>query len=180
MQPTRLAVLPSVLSPTGLSPSPAYRSRQLRLNTGGLPAPHLLAVSRLDSAWPLPVSLAATSGIAVAFSSCRYHDASPPGVPFPGERRHVPGLFVQARVNRSRGGSPGIPRVYRGPKSDSEIPGSEIACVSPGHIAACHVLLRRAGRAIPMPAFAYRTVAHRRNPGGRWMSERSNDWDPSR
>lgn len=49
-----------------------------------LPAPHVGRVSPIDSARPLPVSLAATSGIAFAFSSCPYYDASLQGVPAPG------------------------------------------------------------------------------------------------
>lgn len=40
-----------------------------------LPAPHVGPVSRADSARPSPVSLAATSGIAVAFFSCAYYNA---------------------------------------------------------------------------------------------------------
>ena len=52
---------------------------------------------------------------------------------------------------------PGTPRGYRGTKSHSEIPGSEVACAFPGHIAACRVLRRRRSRVIHLPAYAYRT-----------------------
>lgn len=49
-----------------------------------LTAPHLTALSSDDSAWPAPLSLAVTRGIAFAFSSCPYYDVSLQGVPVPG------------------------------------------------------------------------------------------------
>lgn len=58
-----------------------------------LPAPHVDPVSRADSARPTPVSLAATSGIAFAFSSCPYYDASLQGVPVPGPVCHRAARF---------------------------------------------------------------------------------------
>lgn len=83
-----------------------------------LPSPHVDTVSRADSARPVPVSVAPTSGIAVAFSSCPYHDASPQGVPFPGP---FPTDFLspseQARlVSGTSARFPGMPR-GRGAKS---------------------------------------------------------------
>lgn len=41
-----------------------------------LAVPHVPPVSRRNSAWPMPVSIASTTGIAVAFFSCSYYDAS--------------------------------------------------------------------------------------------------------
>lgn len=46
-----------------------------------LPVPHLSYLSERDSGWPLPVSLAVTSGIAFAFFSCPYWNALVRGVP---------------------------------------------------------------------------------------------------
>lgn len=56
----------------------------------GSSSPHLRSVSRPDSGWPVPLSLAVTEGIAVAFSSFRYSDASSPGVRLPADR--TPGV----------------------------------------------------------------------------------------
>ena len=75
-------------SPTGLSPAPADRSRSLRLaapqSCGTMPhtGPTTPYVRR-HSVWALPLSLAATSGISLDFSSCRYLDVSVPRVGSP-------------------------------------------------------------------------------------------------
>ena len=75
-------------SPTGLSPAPADRSRSLRLaapqSCGTKPhtGPTTPNVRR-HSVWALPLSLAATSGISLDFSSCRYLDVSVPRVGSP-------------------------------------------------------------------------------------------------
>ena len=89
-QPTVLRI-PSLVAfgvtPTGLSPSKAGRSRPLRLSPRGIgpgPAtPHLPELSPGNSVWTLPRSVAHTNGIAFAFFSCGYSDASFPRVPDP-------------------------------------------------------------------------------------------------
>ena len=79
----------------------------------------------LLSVWPLPLSLATTSGISFDFSSSPYLDVSVRGVP------HVY-LCIQYTFH---GSSPwGFPH--------SEICGSKLICSSPQLIAACHVLHR--------------------------------------
>src|SRR3954464_13651202 len=74
-------------SPTGLSPAPADRSRSLRLlHTHRAGKPHTgptTPVVRRPPVWALPLSLAATSGISLDFSSCRYLDVSVPRVRSP-------------------------------------------------------------------------------------------------
>lgn len=71
-------------SPTGPSPSLAASSKGIRLSAWR----HYLPTSpfrfRTDSGRPLPLSLAVTHGIAFAFSSTGYHDASPRRVRLPG------------------------------------------------------------------------------------------------
>lgn len=92
-----------------------------------LPAPHVDPVSGTDSARPLPVSLAATSGIAFAFSSCPYHDASPQGVPAPGPVGRRVTCFPGGAGSESDGiggQGTGAPGLTPGTKSHSEIPGS--------------------------------------------------------
>src|SRR6266516_2563436 len=80
---TRDTVRGRTRNPTGLSPSLAGRSRPLRLGVvlpwRGPPTPDVQA--RL--VWAGPRSLAATKGIAVAFSSSGYLDVSVPRVCFP-------------------------------------------------------------------------------------------------
>ena len=75
--------------------------------------------------WPLPVSLAATSGIDVSFSSSGYLDVSVPRVPF----MH---LWIQYMMTEVC--SAGFPH--------SEIAGSQDICSSPTLIAAYHVFHR--------------------------------------
>ena len=76
---------PMPSSPTGLSPATADRSRSLRLTTptsrGTKPhtGPTTPALRR-GPVWALPISLAATPGISLDFSSCRYLDVSVPRV----------------------------------------------------------------------------------------------------
>ena len=72
--------------------------------------------------WPLPLSLATTSGISFDFSSSRYLDVSVPGVPFIKLCIHLMIPF--------------------GVFPHSEICGSKLICSSPQLIAACHVLHR--------------------------------------
>lgn len=124
-----------------------------------LRTPHLRPLSKTDSARPLPVSFAITSGIAFAFFSCPYYDVSLQGVPVPRPNRWVPeapGEPGQRKTYIDQ--HSGTSRVYRDTKSHSAISGSQVACASPEHIVACHGLLRRQSQVIPMPAYTYRTV----------------------
>ncbi len=75
--------------------------------------------------WPLPRSLATTSGISVDFSSSPYLDVSVQAVP------HAR-LWIHRTLTEYC--SAGFPH--------SEICGSKLMCSSPQLIAACHVLLR--------------------------------------
>ena len=79
----------------------------------------------LPSVWPLPRSLATTSGISVDFFSSPYLDVSVQAVP------HV-NLCIQLTLLEYC--SSGFPH--------SEIHGSKPICGSPWLIAACHVLHR--------------------------------------
>jgi hypothetical protein len=72
-------------SSTGLSPTPADRSRSLRFTprTSCGTMPHTGPTTpdlRRGLVWALPSSLAATLGISLDFSSCRYLDVSVPRV----------------------------------------------------------------------------------------------------
>ena len=90
--------------------------------------------------WAVPRSLAATGGIVVTFSSCRYLDVSVPCV-----RLH----FVDDGI-----ASAGLPH--------SEIRGSKGICPSPRLIAACHVLLRlREPRHPPCALVTFRCIVMR-------------------
>jgi hypothetical protein len=61
------------LTATGLSPSTVPRSRGLHIPTvGWTRAPHLHALSRTDSACPVPSSIAFTNGISIDFFSSAY------------------------------------------------------------------------------------------------------------
>lgn len=61
------------LTATGLSPSMVPRSSGLHVTTvGWTRAPHLHAVSRTDSACPVPFSIAFTHGISIDFFSSAY------------------------------------------------------------------------------------------------------------
>ena len=71
-----------------------------------------------------PLSLAATQGISIDFSSYRYLDVSVPCVCFNT-------LCIQILIPDKSGGFP-----------HSEILGSKLAYCSPRHIVVCHVLLR--------------------------------------
>jgi hypothetical protein len=74
-------------SPTGLSPAVAGRSRPLRLPVHDRAGkPHTGPTTpdpRRGLVWALPRSLAATCGISLDFSSCRYLDVSVPRVGSP-------------------------------------------------------------------------------------------------
>jgi len=159
IRPTRFYET-SVLSPTGPSPSSAYCSKHLRLRTwrrfvATLPRPFGGASAR-----PVLLSLAVTGSIAFAFFSCAYYDASVQRVPFRSPfEASVPS--VAACAVREGMGAPRFLRmigVYPTTKSHSDIPGSQNACVFPGHFAACRVLRRRRDQVIPMSAYAHRTV----------------------
>ena len=89
----------------------------------------LTPVILLLPVWPLPLSLATTSGISFDFSSSPYLDVSVQGVP------HAY-LLIQYTFHDSS--SWVFPH--------SEICGSKLICSSPQLIAACHVLRR-----LPMP-----------------------------
>ncbi len=95
---------------------------------------HLPQVSLRDSVWTFPVSLAATQGILVSFSSSPYYDASVQGVP--------PPLLECHGSRRSRN-----------EKSHSGILGSTAACAYPRHFAACRALLQRSSLAIHQTAW---------------------------
>ena len=80
---TRDAARGRMRTPTGLSPSLAGRSRPLRF---GIVLPcrgPTTPVVQARLVWAGPRSLAATKGIAVAFSSSGYLDVSVPRVRFP-------------------------------------------------------------------------------------------------
>ena len=83
----------------------------------------------LPSVWPLPRSLATTSGISVDFFSSPYLDVSVQEVP-------STDLWIQSAVHEVC--SCGLPH--------SDICGSSDMCSSPQLFAACHVLLR-----LPVP-----------------------------
>ena len=81
--------------------------------------------SRSFPVWPLPISLAATLGIDLSFSSCPYLDVSVQGVP-------PITLWIHVIVTEVL--SAGFPH--------SDIRGSKVICTSPRLFAAYHVLLR--------------------------------------
>lgn len=152
---------------------PSARVRLRGCHPLRLPVPRGFACTRRDvdgatsslpfggySAWSLPVSVALTPGIAVAFFSCPYYNALLQGVPVPGPVvRSLHGIRPCGFPPRTKNGQvAGTPRLTRGTKSHSETPGSQIACVFPGRIAACRVLHRRQGRVILLSASAYRTL----------------------
>src|ERR1700733_5426388 len=78
---------------------------------------HLHTLSGTDSVWAVPVSLAATNGISIDFSSCWYSDVSFPSVcaPFgaPKRLRNFVGLF-SIRVSLYR-------RLHASPQSLSRL-----------------------------------------------------------
>ena len=111
-------------SDTGLSPSPAGRPRAILLS---LPDPFMQSEPRGARApvWADPLSLAATHGIDVSFSSSGYLDVSVPRVP-------LRTLWIHVRM--TVGSTAGFPH--------SDIPGSMDMCSSPGLFAAYHVFHR--------------------------------------
>ena len=115
---------PALTSGTGLSPSLAGCSKAVLLS---LPDPLLQSEPRdaRITVWALPLSLAATHGIDVSFSSSGYLDVSVPRVPFRT-------LWIHVRMTEVR--SAGFPH--------SEISGSKDICSSPKLFAAYHVFHR--------------------------------------
>ena len=115
---------PASLSLTGLSPSPAGFPKAVPLCCGS----HLMRsepCSARAAVWAPPVSLAATPGIDISFSSSGYLDVSVHRVPFRT-------LWIGVRIHRSS--------LCRFPHS--EICGSTDMCSFPQLIAAYHVFLR--------------------------------------
>lgn len=127
------------ISPTGLSPSVAGRSRPFGYaharnepptrGSGEAPQPPGGNACRLDTAgiWAVARSLAATRAISVDFSCLR-----------------VLRCFTSPRLAPAAYGfSGGFRQMNGGGLPHSEISGSTPACGSPKLIAACHVLHRR-------------------------------------
>ena len=111
---SRTGFLPSLIPlPNGF----CYPTRCLRQST--------TPIDRSPSVWPLPLSLAATQGISVDFSSSGYLDVSVPRVPF-----HKLWIHLWMTVVHTAG----FPH--------SEISGSKDICSSPKLIAAYHVFHR--------------------------------------
>ena len=98
--------------------------------------PHLYYVTITDSVWAVPLSLAATNGISIDFSSSSYSDASLRTVRPPKRKQ---GSVIE--------------------RSHSEILGSMVACTYPKLIAACHVLPHLSSRVILQPASSHQFVA---------------------
>ena len=111
-------------SDTGLSPSAAGCSKAVLLSLAD-PFPQSEPRDARVSVWALPLSLAATYGIDVSFSSSGYLDVSVPRVP-------LRTLWIHVRM---AGGFPaGFPH--------SDISGSMDICSSPKLFAAYHVFHR--------------------------------------
>ena len=111
-------------SDTGLSPSLAGCSNAVLLSFAD-PFTQSEPRDARITVWALPLSLAATDGIDVSFSSSGYLDVSVPRVPL-----HT--LWIGVWISEVR--SDGFPH--------SEISGSTDICSSPKLFAACHVLHR--------------------------------------
>ena len=112
------------ISPTGLSPPTAGFPKTIRLsilNHVCSPLPR----GACTTVWALPISLAATLGIDVSFSSSPYLDVSVQAVPL-----HK--LWIHLWIHEVF--SCGFPH--------SDISGSLDICSSPKLFAACHVLHR--------------------------------------
>ena len=125
---------------TGMSPSssaafqPPSRPRRL----GHMSRPYYPAAASTAAVWAPPLSLAATRGIDVSFSSCGYWDVSVPRV--------RPPFGVRALTAR------GLPH--------SDTPGSSRVCRSPGSFAARRVLRRlRKPRHPPCALFRFAPVS---------------------
>ena len=77
----RVAPAPPRVARTGLSPPPARRSRRFRFPSGFAPgAPSYPGTAATAPVWASPLSLAATPGITLVFSSSGYLDVSVPRV----------------------------------------------------------------------------------------------------
>ena len=120
-RPTPDTAFYCLLSRTGLSPSTAGFPKTVLLGYLRIPRPIPQCARTL--VWALPISLAATLGIDVSYSSSPYLDVSVQEVPF-----HT--LCIGVWIPLS-GGFP-----------HSEISGSMDICSSPKLIAAYHVFLR--------------------------------------
>ena len=98
---------------------------------------------RNHSVWALPISLAATLGIDVSFSSSAYLDVSV---------QRVPSIYLCIQHMVTEGCSAGFPH--------SEISGSSDICSSPLLIAAYHVFLRLSVPRHPPCALSNLTLQH--------------------
>ena len=98
---------------------------------------------RNHSVWALPISLAATLGIDVSFSSSAYLDVSV---------QRVPSIYLCIQHMVTEGCSAGFPH--------SEISGSSDICSSPLLIAAYHVFLRLSVPRHPPCALSCLTFHH--------------------
>ena len=119
-----------VRGPNPVPPAVPGRSAPARFCDCTIAGPTTPAAPKLPPVWPRPLSLAATRGVSVDFSSSGYLDVSVPRVaPLPrmcsagGSRELRPAGFAHSETL----GSPGM-------------------CPSPRIIAACHVLRR-----LPVP-----------------------------
>ena len=128
-------------SDTGLSPSLAGCSNAVLLSFAD-PFTQSEPRDARITVWALPLSLAATDGIDVSFSSSGYLDVSVPRVPF-----HT--LWIHVRM--TEGCSAGFPH--------SEISGSMDMCSSPKLFAAYHVFHRLLVPRHPPCALTTLTVA---------------------
>ena len=121
-----MSTLPSL---TGLSPSPAGLPRTVLLESLNHHALTRYMQSEPRGArtpvWALPVSLAATPGIDLSFSSSGYLDVSV---------HRVPSVWLWIHHTVTEVSSAGFPH--------SDIHGSQLICSSPWLFAAYHVFLR--------------------------------------
>ena len=120
-------------SRTGLSPSLADRSKSLRL-ASTLPYRGPTTPTRqAGSVWPGPRSLAATRGIAVAFSSSGYLDVSVPRVGSSCEVTELALCWVAPFGHRGITACVRLPRAYRSlprPSSPSRAKASTVRLLS--------------------------------------------------
>ena len=139
------------LSLTGLSPSMAYRSRQIQLNNRFLTPRQIPKSARMSPATPSPQRLGAITW--------RWFGLFPVRSPLLRElqvsdpcRLETTGLLSFLRgtkmfqfphlPSRPYGLGSGFPILVSGGLPHSGIPGSKAACAYPGRFAACRALLR--------------------------------------
>ena len=153
-----------VRGPNPVPPAVPGRSAPARFCDCTIAGPTTPAAPKLPPVWPRPLSLAATRGVSVDFSSSGYLDVS------------VPRVAPLPRMC-SAGGSRGLlPAGF----AHSETLGSQGMCPSPRIIAACRVLRR-----LPVPRhppcaltiFSHKTFD---GLGSHTRSRRSGGWPPSR